>query len=196
MCISITLRSDCSICWLLASTQFGILVLVYSGRCSGVELTLRGADSLRAHLRFGLVPCYWQHSLTSTITGGKIWFMHECVFLYMLLREDGSMQFTSKARTILAFPHKEIYKQCSLFLRVFFLLVCPMKVKSPLASIITLSLWMNAQLGDPSEEMQSCHRVVPSPFSTSLFACVLTFSIYLYELFTELWLKLNITVSR
>lgn len=34
------------------------------------------------------------------------------------------------------------------------------------------------------------------PFSTSLFARVLTFPIYLYELFTELRLKLNITVSR
>lgn len=156
----LTLRWDRSVYWLSVSTQFGVFVLVYTGRCAGVELTPVG-DSLRAYLRFGLVQCYWQHSLTSNITSRRIWLMHKCVFLYMLHREDQCMHFTSKARTILAFPHKEIYQQCSLFLLVFFL-ICPRKVKSPLASVITLSVnesmvrrsfWGNAEL------------------STSLFAC-------------------------
>lgn len=106
-CISIPLRSVYNNSWLSASTQCGLFVLVYTGRCAWVELTPIGADSLRAHLRFGVVQCYWQHSLTSTITGGRIWFMHQCVFLGVLHRDDHSMHFTNKARTILVFPHKD-----------------------------------------------------------------------------------------
>lgn len=52
----------------LLATGFGMFVLVYTGRCAGVELPPIDADSLRAHLRFGLVQCDWQHSFTSTIT--------------------------------------------------------------------------------------------------------------------------------
>lgn len=64
----------------------------------------------------------------------------------------------------------------ALCFHVFLLLVCSMNVSSPLASVITLSLWMNAQLGDPSEEMQNCQELFHLPFSTSLFVRVLTFS--------------------
>lgn len=173
----------------LLATGFGMFVLVYTGRCAGVELPPIDADSLRAHLRFGLVPCDWQHSFTSTITGGRICFMHQCVFLYVLHREDQSMHFTRKVRTILAFPHEDRSANKALCFYVF-------SPRMPNLSEISISFYNNRE---HSWEilLRKCRsaRVIPSPFSTSLFACVLTFSIYLWELFTELWLKLNTTVS-